>query len=306
MKLIVVGGGGFIGRNFVRAAAGCGHEVFVVARSTVPELVGAAGVSVMPEGLDGLVGEPDLLAQADAICHFASTTIPGTSNADPEVDVRENLVPSVRLLEAMRRTGTRRILFLSTGGAIYGRPLYSPIDEDHPQLPISSYGVVKGAIERYLEMYRDLYGFRPITIRPANPFGPGQSAVRQVGIISALLSAARENREATIYGDGSIVRDFIYIDDLCALLLRALETDAVGIYNCGSGTGVSLNKVADVVDAVTGRMLARRYLPARAFDPAAIVLDIEHARRDLGWKPQFTLIEGVQRTWNWISEQPRD
>lgn len=303
MRIVVVGGSGFIGRHFVRAAAGAGHEVCVVSRGGAGMHSDLPGVRVIGGGAEALAANPQELAAADAILHFASTSIPASSNADPVADIRGNLIPGVMLLDAMREAGCKRIIYLSSGGAIYGRPLHSPIPEDHPQRPISSYGVVKGALERYLGMYADLHGFRAAIVRPANPFGPGQDLSGQIGVISAMLGAARSGERPVVYGDGSIVRDFLYIDDLCTLLLGILERDATGTYNCGSGTGASIAEVMAIVEKVSGCRFDPHYLPARAFDPPAIVLDIARARAELDWTPQVSLEEGIARTWHWLQEQ---
>ncbi|HEX8303055.1 NAD-dependent epimerase/dehydratase family protein [Sphingomonas sp.] len=294
MRILLIGGSGFIGSRFASAAAAAGHEVTIVSRSPRPQ---ATPYGWIAGGIDALLADPNLIARADMLCQFASTTFPATSSLDPVADVTENLIPNIQLLEAMRGMGASRILYLSSGGAVYGRPERNPIPEMHTQRPISSYGIVKGAVERYLGMHAELHGLQTTIIRPANPYGPGQSAARQQGVIAALLAAARDDREAVIYGDGSIIRDFIYLDDLCGLLLTALESGATGVFNAGSGQGASLNEVIDTVESVTGRKIRRKTLPVREFDPPAIVLDIGRARDQLGWSPSVPLKEGIARTW---------
>lgn len=303
MRIVVVGGSGFIGRHFVRAAASAGHDVCVVSRSSGDAHADLPSIRMIGGGIEALAANPQELTAVDAVLHFASTSIPASSNADPVADIRGNLIPSLMLLDAMREVGCKRIIYLSSGGAIYGRPSQSPIPEDHPQRPISSYGVVKGALERYLGMYSDLYGFRAAIVRPANPFGPGQDQSGQIGVISAMLGAARSGERPVVYGDGSTVRDFLYIDDLCDLLLTILEREATGTYNCGSGIGASIAEVMTIVERISGHRFHPYHLPARAFDPPAIVLDISRARAEFGWSPQMSLEGGIARTWRWMQDQ---
>ncbi|WP_332689556.1 NAD-dependent epimerase/dehydratase family protein, partial [Devosia sp.] len=174
MRIVVVGGNGFIGSHFVAAAVRAGHEITVSGSNPQPRYPHGLPFRFLPGGLDALAEAGDVLAGADAICHFASNSIPSSSNADPLGDIEGNLRPTVRLLEALRRIGGKRIVYLSSGGAIYGRPQTTPMREDHPTNPMSSYGIVKLAVEKYLALYSDQDGHRTTVIRPANPYGPGQ------------------------------------------------------------------------------------------------------------------------------------
>ena len=295
MRIILIGGSGFIGRHFAERAIQAGHEVTIVSRWSEHRPAGAA--QWLGGGMERLIQDHGLLRDVDIVCQFASVSTPASSAGDPLGDVNGNLVPNIRLFEAMRAADVRRIVYLSSGGAVYGVPHYSPMDEQHPQWPISSYGIVKGSIERYLGLYEQLHRFRPLIVRPANPYGPRQSESNFLGFITTMLKLAADDREATVFGDGSIVRDFVYIDDLCDLLLRGIEAEATGIYNCGSGSGASLMQMLGAIEAIIGRPVRRRHESARAFDPPAIVLDIAKAARDLGWTPQVSLEEGIARCW---------
>jgi UDP-glucose 4-epimerase len=297
MKIIVVGGNGFIGSHFVARAVDRGHEVIVSGRSERPRFAHGRPYKMITGGLDRLIDNFAEYEDADVICQFASSTIPATSNADPVRDVEENLVQNLRLLDVMRGSRCRRLVYLSSGGAIYGTPREVPIGEDHPQNPISSYGVVKGAVEHYLRLYSANHDLRVSVVRPANPYGPGQDPSGQLGAVPVFLGAALTGRPITLFGDGSIVRDFVYIDDLTDLLTLITEEQAVGVFNCGGGGGgVSLIELTRIIGAVTGRSLSIRHEPERAFDPQAVVLDISRAQR-LGWRPSVSLEEGVERTW---------
>ena len=196
----------------------------------------------------------------------------------------------------MRASGNRRILFLSSGGAVYGAPQYVPIDERHPLNPISSYGVTKVAAEQYLRIYEANHGFRVTIVRPSNPYGPGQATSRQVGAVTTFLAAALSGSPVTVWGNGSVVRDYVYISDVVALLLAAAEREAVGTYNCGSGVGVSLAELIGIVEEVTARKLSTTHATARPFDPQAVILDSSSARQVFGWLPKVDLQQGMERT----------
>jgi UDP-glucose 4-epimerase len=246
--------------------------------------------------MNALCGRSDVLASADIVCHLASETVPSSSQADPAIDVRTNLLPAIECLEAMREQEVRRVLFLSSGGAVYGIPRETPISEDHPTDPISPYGVIKLAIEKFLGSYAANHGFRPAIVRAASAYGIGQGKVGQLGPISTFINTIRERGTATLYGDGSIVRDFVHVDDLCRLMLACVEQQAVGVFNCGGGgRGTSLSELVALIEEITGETLALTQGPARSFDPPATVLDIARARAQLSWEPQVSLRAGVEQ-----------
>jgi len=296
MHLVIVGGNGFIGSHFVAAAVEKGHRATVVGHNPLPKAPHRYPFEFVPGGIQALADMPSLLERADLICHFATSTTPASSNADPIADIEGNLVGTVRLLEAMRHAGNRRILFLSSGGAVYGSPRYLPMDEAHPTNPVSSYGVVKAAIEHYLRMYEVNHDFKASIIRPANPYGPGQNAIGQLGAVNTFIHLAQAGETATLWGDGSAVRDFVYVADVVALLLAAAESDATGTFNCGAGIGTSLIELIGIVERATGKVLRRQFRPARLFDPPEVVLDISGARNAFNWRPLVSLEAGVAMT----------
>ena len=292
MHLVVVGGSGFIGSHFVDAAVRHGHTITIVGRSySPPQQFGH--LDYLAGGLRALSTATELLERADLVCHFASATTPTSSSLDPLLDVTGNLSETVQLLEAMRVVGNRRILYLSSGGAVYGQPQYLPIDERHPLNPVSSYGAVKAAIEHYLRIYELSYGFRVTVVRPANAYGPGQEISMHLGAVNTLLRSALKEETVTIWGDGTIVRDYIYISDLVALLLSSVEREVTGIFNCGAGIGTSLIDLLSAVELQTGRRLTKDFKQARPFDPSRVVLDISLSARTFDWLPKVSLEEGI-------------
>lgn len=294
MHIIVLGGNGFIGSHFVKHAVRAGHRVTVVDLMPTPRHRHAMTFEFWSGGTADLATDRDLLRSADVIVHGAYSTVPATANADPARDIADNLMPLVALLEAMDAVDLKRIVYLSSGGAVYGRPQMVPIAEHHPLDPISAYGVTKVASEKYLGMYAANRGLRPTVIRPANPYGIDQGRVGLLGAVTTFLNLLATGGTATIWGDGSVIRDFIHIDDLARLMLTAVEQDVPGIYNCGSGEGCSLIELVDTIAAVTGQRLPLRHEPARGFDPPEIVLDIEAARNAFGWQPRVSIEDGVR------------
>jgi len=230
MKVLVLGGNGFIGSHVVDQLLAAGHKVRVFDRSAERYRDPIKQVEYRLGRFDDTFQVAEALQGMDAVCHLISTTVPGTSNLDPVADVKNNLINTLNLLEQMRKKGLRRILYLSSGGTVYGNPESSPISENHPLKPISSYGIVKVAIEKYLFMYQQLYGLQPVILRPSNPYGPRQGHAGVQGLIGTLLARAFSGETLEIWGDGSIVRDYMHVSDLARLCVVALE-DIVAAYS---------------------------------------------------------------------------
>lgn len=269
--------------------------------------------------LDGVSGDwdfvgGDFLNEADqqkavagvsVVFHLISTTIPATSNRNPLYDVETNMITSVRLLDLAREAGVSRVVFLSSGGTVYGRPERLPIPEDHPTEPLVSYGVVKLAVEKYVALYHRLHGMSYRILRLSNPYGPRQDTAGAQGAASVFLDRAHAGRPIEIWGDGSVVRDYIYVDDAVEGILAATASGGdTGLYNIGSGRGVSLTELVEAIAGVAGRKLEVRYEESRPFDVPANVLDIGRAERELGWVPRTSLAEGLRRTWEWLERRP--
>lgn len=302
MKALVVGGNGFIGSRLVTRVLEAGDRVTVLDIgaprsdldwSQVDYRRGSlADAAVLESALDGV----------DVVYHCASSTVPSSSNLNPIGDIEQNLISAVRLLEAMRGMSTRRIVYLSSGGTVYGNPSVVPVSEDHPLNPISSYGVVKVAIEKYLRMYEALYGIEPVIVRPSNPYGPGQRPTGVQGLIASFLGRALSGEPLTIWGDGEIVRDYLYIDDLVEFLWLAGAQPVPGTYNVGSGEGWSVNQIIDAISRSMGRKPDIIRLENRSFDVRRIVLDISRARAAFAWAPSVGLDAGISVTLAWVED----
>lgn len=302
MRALVLGGCGFIGSHLVDKLLEAGHKVRVFDRS--PELYRVPLTNV--EYRFGDFSDTPLLAEAlegvEVVYHLISTTVPSTSNLDPVNDIQSNLVNTVRLLQLMVQKNIRRIVYLSSGGTVYGIPDVVPIPETHPLRPICSYGVVKVAIENYLQMFHQLHGLEYVVLRASNPYGERQGHAGVQGVIGTFMSKILAGEPIEIWGDGSVVRDFIYVGDLAELCVKAGESEVNGIFNAGSGVGKSVNEIVSTLVAVTGKQIAPIYKPGRGYDVPRVLLDVQRASDTFGWHHNVGLAEGVRRSWLWESK----
>lgn len=302
MKILVLGGGGFIGYHLVEDLVAAGHDVTVMGRSRLSARPMPADVQYVSGELADSKLMRKLLQDVDAVAHLVSGTVPSTGDKDPGRDVELNLLGTLSLLEDMAACNVTRILYLSSGGTVYGKPQEVPIPEGHILDPICSYGVVKVAIESYLKLYEIKAGLRPVVIRASNPYGPYQGNLGVQGIIGTYLALALKHHPIEIWGDGSTIRDYIHVKDLSSLCVAALVSDKVGVYNGGSGTGTSVLHIAEVVQEITGNPIPIVYKPHRSLDVPVSVLDIERAKMDFNWQPKIGLREGIAGVWSWLKE----
>uniref|UniRef100_UPI000D384D39 NAD-dependent epimerase/dehydratase family protein n=1 Tax=unclassified Variovorax TaxID=663243 RepID=UPI000D384D39 len=294
-KVLVLGGRGFLGRHLCPLLVEQGASVRIFGRHPPTEAdldYFGPGVEFVQGDLTEGRGLLDALQGVDLVYHLISTTVPSGSNADPIGDVHSNLVGTLRLLDVMRCAGVRRIVYGSSGGTVYGNPQALPVDESHPLQPISSYGVVKVAIENYLRIQSDLTGLTANVLRISNPYGMHQTRIGSQGLIATFVARLMRGEPIEIWGDGSTVRDYVYVHDVARALLLAGQRTQSGTFNIGSGVGHSVNEVLAQVLRHTRLSGDVRYLPKRGFDVQNTFLDIGRARNELGWKPQYTLEQG--------------
>jgi UDP-glucose 4-epimerase len=303
MRVLVLGGNGFIGSHVVDELLIAGHEVSIFDRSPDPWRAPLANVDYFY----GSFSDSALIAEAlegiDAVVHLISTTTPKTSNLDPIADVENNLIDTIKLLQMMHTCNIKRIIYLSSGGVIYGAPTVSPTPETHPLDPICSYGIVKVAIEKYLGMYAHLYDFKPMIIRPSNPYGPRQVHHGVQGVISTFMNQILENKKIQIWGDGTVKRDYIYITDLAKLCRVALDQDAVGVVNAGSGKAISLNALLGLIKTEMNKDVEVVYSESRRYDIPEIALDNTKAKNMFGWQPSIKMPAGLALYHQWLKNQ---
>lgn len=301
MNVLVLGGNGFIGSHLVDKLLAERHTVRVFDKYTecfrkpIQEVEYCFG----DFGNRGLVS--DALADIDVVYHLISTTLPKTSNDDPIFDVQSNVIESLFLFEECIKQRVKKVVFISSGGTIYGKPTTLPVKEDDPKHPICSYGIAKLMIEHYLFLYNQLNGLSSIIIRPSNPYGPRQNPNGIQGIVPVFLDKLKKNEAIEIWGDGDIVRDYIYINDIVnGIYKAALINTPYTIFNLGSGIGYSINDVLKIITKVTGRKIKCKYSDKRLFDIPKIYLDISRAKKALSWEPVTSLDVGIKQTWDFI------
>lgn len=307
MKIVILGGGGFIGSAIVDRLLLDGHDLRIFERPRV-EPYRKFSESERVEWISGdMLSISDIslaLADRDLVIHLVSTTLPKNSNEDPIYDVQSNLVGTLQILNAMVKLNVRKIVFISSGGTVYGTPKYLPIDENHPCNPQVSYGITKLAIENYLLLYEKMHGIKAFILRVANPFGKRQRIETAQGAVSVFLYRAICGQPINIWGDGSVTRDYIYIDDVAEAFAHVVNYNgSKSIFNVSQGLGTSLNKLIDLIEESLGHPIEKYYLPARDFDVSQNILNNNLALQEMGWAPTTSLREGIKLTADWMAKE---
>lgn len=292
-KLLLLGGTGFLGSSLVPLLVANGYAVRVFSRNaaTSPAWEGV-------EYLEGDIGNIGQLHEAfdgvSMVAHFVSTTYPGSSERDILFDIKSNLESAINVLDLCVAYDIDRFFYCSSGGTVYGVQDALPIPETALPAPISSYGIVKYTIENYIRYYGHRHDLPYLILRPSNPYGPNQRPQRPQGIISVTLGNILSGRPVTVFGDGSVVRDYLYISDFCEFFLKCLDSRLVKeTLNIGSGIGHSIRDVLDVLQEVTGKPFPIVHQPSREFDVPRNYLEINKAKQLLDWSPKVSLREGV-------------
>jgi UDP-glucose 4-epimerase len=303
MRALVTGGAGFIGVHLAQVLVKNRFDVTIFDRTPVQRTVLAASPGrVVTDDLTNRKAVQEALRGVDIVYHLAWCGIPSVSCLDIRTSTSENLLSTLNLLDECRDAGVNRVVFMSSGGAIYGKAHCLRIPERHPTVPISGYGVAKLATEAYLRLYAHLYDLNYVILRPSAPFGEWQKWRRGQGAVTTFLQNAYNGSPIVLWGSQNIVRDFFYVGDLAQACLLAANMDvAPGAYNIGAGVPITLGEVIEIVRHVSGSNIPIIYKPARRVDPPSIVLDISKARRALGWLPKVSLLDGIVRTWDWVN-----
>ena len=305
MRAMVTGGAGFIGSHLVDALLERGDEVVALddlSTGRRENLEGAieSGAQLIEADVtdDASVAGAIEARPPEAIFHLAAQIDVRISVSDPFFDARSNVGGTINVLDAARQAGTRRVVFASTGGAIYGegsgRDL--PLDEDAECLPDAPYGQSKLAAEGYLSLYERLYDLSTIALRLGNVYGPRQDPLGEAGVVAIFCGALFDGRTPRVFGDGEQTRDYVYVADVVEALLAAGGSDAVGTFNAGTGIQTSVLELGRLIGESCERPFEPQMAPPRPGEVQRIAIDSSKAERELGWKPRTSLEDGLGRT----------
>ncbi len=305
---VVTGGAGFIGSHVVDRLVEDGYRV------TVIDDLSSGKRENLPPGVELVVADVTSDASAEAIqnatpelvVHTAAQISVSVSTREPLMDARINVLGTVNILEAARISGTKKFVFFSSGGMVYGQPEDLPVSESQPTGPENPYGTSKLAGEEYLAMYRRAFGFESTVLRLANVYGPRQDPHGEAGVVAIFVRAMLAGKPITIFGDGKDQRDYVYVSDVVDAVMAAAAPGGPHHCNIGSGAGTNVNELCTRLGKLTGYALEPNYGPPRPGDIHAISLDATLARAELGWTPKVDLETGLARTVEFFRQQVAD
>lgn len=308
MRILVTGGAGFIGSHTVDAlvASGAGEVSVLDDLSTGKrQQVNAKATLYQTDLRDGAaVASVVEQARPEIIFHLAAQMDVRRSVADPAFDAQVNLVGFLNLMESARRHGLRRVIFSSTGGAIYGEQDEFPCTEDHPRRPVSPYGVAKLATEAYLFFYKAEYGIDYLALRFGNVYGPRQDPHGEAGVVAIFCGRILDGKPVTIYGDGSQTRDYVYVGDVVRAVAAAAKSSGSGIaLNIGTGIETNVNDLYSTLAGIAGFRMQAEHAAARPGEQKRSVISPARAERELGWRPEKKLADGLEETFKYFKQQ---
>lgn len=309
MKILLLGAAGFIGTNLtLELAKKSEDEITLVDRNKnffKPIVnINFKNIHIVESDFTVDMDFDSILKGQDVVYHLVSTTVPTTSNQHISQELVSNVVFSANLFEACIRCDVKKVVFISSGGTVYGKEVDCPLKEKTATNPISSYGVQKVAIEKLLYLYRYMYGLDYRIIRLANPYGPYQRPNGVLGAVTTFTYKALKGEEITVYGDGSVVRDFIYIDDAIRAIMKIVDGENKHhTFNLGCGYGTSIKQVLDTIEAALGFKLNVSYIEARKVDVPVNYLDISRYEKYYGALNPISLEEGIRRTADFMKHE---
>lgn len=305
MKILVTGGAGFIGSNLVDALIGKGHEVLVVDNLSTgrKENLNPKAKFIELDITDKKLSEVFDEEKSEVVFHVAAQIDVRKSVADPVWDAQQNILGSINLLENCKNFKVKKIIFSSTGGAIYGDTTDIPTAETHDKLPISPYGIGKLAVEKYLNYYHKIFNLPYITLRYANVYGPRQDSKGEAGVVAIFTGQALAGQNFVIHGDGKQTRDYVYVDDVVAANLKALDFDSVETFNIGTGKETDVNALAELINKNIDTTVEFSHGEAKPGEQERSCLNSSKAKAELNWEPKVDLAEGIKKTIEWFRQK---
>ena len=303
-RVAVFGGLGFIGSHICRALVNAGYSVRIFDRAGEShELIEDCEreIEIIEGDISRLEDVAKALAGAGVLINLIHTTVPGSSMRDPAYDVTSNVANAARWLELLGESSVRKVIYFSSGGTVYGLPERIPITEDHPTDPLTSYGITKLAIEKYVALHARRFDIDYRVVRPSNVYGPGQRLHYGQGVIGIMASRALRGEVLEVWGEGTDQRDYLFVDDLVTAIVKLLEyRGPLRVFNVSSGRGHSVLDVITALRAHIKPLPEVVHLPPRHFDLPVNILDSSRLRGETGWQPNVDFEEGIRRTVEWI------
>jgi UDP-glucose 4-epimerase len=298
MKILVTGGAGFIASHVADGFVAAGHDVIILDNlsSGVKANINPKAKFVQADVRDAELGKLFADERPEVLCHHAAQMSVRDSVADPVFDAGVNVVGFLNLLEHGRRNGLRKVLFASTGGALYGEQQTFPAAESHPTAPLSPYGIAKLASEHYLFFYNQTYGIDYVALRYANVYGPRQNPHGEAGVVAIFIERLLRGQQPVINGNGTQTRDYVFVRDVVAANLAALTAAYTGSINFGTGIETDVNQIFRTILRVGGFSAPEQHGPEKPGEQRRSVIDNGLAARTLGWRPSVTLEDGLRET----------
>jgi len=301
MKVLVTGGAGFIGSHLVDALIQQGYQVVVVDNLSMGHLENINPAATFYQAdiynseLEGIFEKE----RPEFVNHQAAQTVIQKSMEDPVFDANQNILGSLNLVLQCLRFGVKKIIYASSGGAVYGEPKYCPVDESHPINPISYYAISKHTVEHYLHLAHLQHRLGYVVLRYSNVYGPRQNPKGEAGVVAIFTRQMLQGERPTIFGKGNKTRDYIHVSDVVTANLLAIERDGNGVYNIGTGVETSDQEMFNLLAELIGYQSNPHYAPVRKGEIYKICLDWSKAQKELGWHPQLLLREGLRETINY-------
>jgi UDP-glucose 4-epimerase len=298
MKIAVTGGAGFIASHIADAYLSLGHEVVIIdnlstgKRENIPANARFIEMDVNDSGIPELFMEEKF----DIVNHHAAQMDVRVSVQDPTYDARINILGGINIYESALRSGVKKIIFASSGGTVYGEQEYFPADERHPTKPISPYGIAKLSNEQYLYYYAHVHGLPSVAFRYANIYGPRQNPHGEAGVIAIFAQKLLKGEQPVINGDGLQTRDYVYVGDVVAANILALQPQMIGAYNIGTGIETDVNTLFGHLRDLTQSTCEEQHAPAKQGEQMRSVLSHERIFASFGWTPKMDIVEGLSKT----------
>ncbi len=305
MKIIVTGGAGFIGSNLVDLLIADGHQVLVVDNLSTgrQEYINARAefkdIDIVDEKLPEIFKD----FKPEAVYHLAAQKNVRVSLEDPLFDARINIMGSLNVIESTHQAGGNKLIFASSGGAIYDANQAMPLTENSKAKPLSPYGISKYTIDQYLEFYYHNYQLNYVSLRFANVYGPRQDPLGEAGVVAIFFDKLINEEQAKIFGSGKQTRDYVYVGDIVESLKATLNPSANGTYNIGTGKEVDVNELYQMQTNIADKAISAEHIQAIVGELMRNALNSDKAKQDLGWQPQIELVQGLKLTYEWFKSK---